>query len=71
MRERLWYVFALHASRSEQVLAAIEDANGFAIRFSYSAAGHLRTLTDSAGRRLDFTTDALGRILTISGPDPD
>jgi RHS repeat-associated protein len=71
VRERVWYVFALHAGRPEQVLAAIEDANGFAIGLRYTASGHLSTLTDSAGRRLDFTTDALGRILTISGPDPE
>lgn len=71
VRERVWYMFAAHPARPEQVLMAIEDANGFAIGLAYTAAGHLHTLTDSAARRLDCTTDALGRILAISGPDPD
>lgn len=68
---RLWYIFAAHAARPEQVLVAVENATGFAIHLTYTATGHLLALTDSAGRRLDFTTDALGRILAISGPDPD
>lgn len=51
VRERLWYVFASLTSRPEQVLLAIEDANGFAIRLAYTAAGHLHTLTETARSR--------------------
>jgi RHS repeat-associated protein len=71
LSQRVWYIFAPHPAQANQVLAAVENANGFALRLAYNDAGHLQTMTDSAGRRLDFDTDVYGRITDITGPDPD
>ena len=72
-RQQLWYVFepiGPDAHLSEQRLAAVENAHGARIQFAYTAAGHLTTLTDSAGRVLACETDAAGRLLAIQAPAP-
>ncbi|MBC8084712.1 MAG: DUF4280 domain-containing protein [Hymenobacter sp.] len=71
LTERLWYVFALRPQNVPQPLLAVENTNGFAIRFAYDAHDYVRTCTDSAGRHLAFTTDPSGRITTIHGPHPE
>ena len=71
--QRCWYMFEAAGSAVEPAelrLRAVEDRNGFAIRFAYSPAGHLSRITDSADRLLPCDTDAAGRLLAIHAPDP-
>ncbi|UYZ62610.1 RHS repeat domain-containing protein [Hymenobacter weizhouensis] len=51
-------------------LVAVENANGFAISFSYDDGGCLTGITDSAGRQLRVTCDEHGRLHTIVAPHP-
>ena len=69
--ERLWYVFAAQTLHEVHLLQAVEDANGFAIRFAYTAQGFLHTITDSAGRQLRADTDRHGRIVALHAPRPE
>jgi RHS repeat-associated protein len=73
VRERLWYLFeaADPDGPTEQRLRAVQDANGFGIHFAYTQAGHLASITDSAGRTLRADTDAAGRLLALHAPDPE
>ena len=52
-------------------LAAIEDNYGHALRFAYSAEGHLQGIVDSVGRPIGVQTDGAGRILALTLPLPD
>ncbi|HEX8656603.1 MAG TPA: DUF6531 domain-containing protein, partial [Hymenobacter sp.] len=53
------------------VLSRIENANGFAIRFAYDAAGRLHTIRDSANREIRLRLDQQGRIAALEAPRPD
>ncbi|CAA9228861.1 MAG: Rhs family protein [uncultured Cytophagales bacterium] len=52
-------------------LESIEDANGYAIRFSYGRGNVLSGITDSAGRELRVIPDERGRIAQIQAPHPE
>jgi YD repeat-containing protein len=66
----LTYRFGANRGDGVSLLAAVENANGFAITFAYDAQGHLAQIVDSAGRQLAVQCDAQGRILTISTAHP-
>ncbi|PJJ59362.1 RHS repeat-associated core domain-containing protein [Hymenobacter chitinivorans] len=69
--ERLWYVFAPEAVNEVYLLQAVEDNNGFAIRFAYTPQGFLSSITDSVGRQLRADTDPLGRLTALHAPLPE
>ncbi|MEZ0611499.1 DUF6531 domain-containing protein [Fibrella sp. WM1] len=70
--ERVWYVFDVpRPDGPMQPLQRIENRTGQAIQFSYTVAGHLARILDSAGRELTLDTDARGRITALYGPDPE
>lgn len=72
MDEDLYYRFTRKEYDSIHLLESVSDANGFAIRFSYSAEGYLRNITDSAGRHLRVEYDVRnGRIMEIWAPHPE
>ena len=72
MDEDLYYRFTRKEYDSIHLLESVSDANGFAIRFSYSAEGYLRNITDSAGRHLRVEYDFRnGRIMEIWAPHPE
>jgi YD repeat-containing protein len=58
--ERRWYKFGPADTNQEyaQPLQAIEDPNGFVLRFTYTEAHHLQTIIDSTGRVLVVDTYA-------------
>lgn len=71
MAEDLHYRFTLREYDSVHLLESVTDANGLGIHLDYTARGHLRGITDSAGRRLAVECDPeTGRILEIRGPHP-
>ena len=51
-------------------LLAVENANGFAITFTYDAQSHLVQVVDSAKRQFAVQCDAEGRVLTIVTAHP-
>ncbi|GAA4027343.1 hypothetical protein GCM10022409_09160 [Hymenobacter glaciei] len=70
--EQLTYRFVPSVAQPEQYsLTAIADGYGHAVRFDYDERGHLQRLVDSVGRPVGITTDAQGRMLTVSLPHPD
>ena len=76
VRERLTYHFeptseAGNSPAAFERLARIEDAFGHAIRFAYTAQGHLSGITDSVGRAIGVRTDGAGRILALELPNAD
>lgn len=76
VRERLTYHFEPTGEEGRspaafERLARIEDAFGHAIRFAYTAQGHLSGITDSVGRAIGVRTDAAGRILALELPNAD
>ena len=72
MDEDLYYRFTQKEYDSVHLLESVSDANGFAIRIGYNGKGHLKEITDSAGRRLAVECDERsGRILEIKGPHPE
>lgn len=72
MDEDLYYRFTQKEYDSVHLLESVSDANGFAIRFGYNGKGHLKEITDSAGRRLAVECDERnGHILEIKGPHPE
>jgi RHS repeat-associated protein len=75
-RQQLTYCFAANpvataVSAGPLPLLAIRNGGGQAIRFAYSAAGHLCGITDSAERPIGVRTDAEGRIVALDLPLPD
>lgn len=46
-------------------LSAIEDMDGNGIEFTYDLKGHLKTIVDSGGRKLDVLNNAKGQIAEI------
>ena len=71
MAEDLYYRFTREEYDSVHLLESVSDANGLGIRLEYTPRGWLRTITDSAGRRIEVENDHEGRILRITGPSPD
>ncbi|RPD45944.1 DUF4280 domain-containing protein, partial [Hymenobacter sediminis] len=69
--ERLWYGFDSQVVHDVYLLRAVEDQNGFAIRFSYTPQGFLSRITDSAGRQLRADTDSRGRLTALHAPLPN
>ncbi len=66
-RERLSYHFhKLHPQDEQYRLYAIRNEAGFMNSFHYNGKGHLVQIIDSAGRHLQVTNDAAGRIVTIT-----
>ena len=71
MAEDLYYRFTRREYDSVRLLESVTNANGLGIRFDYTDKGHLRGITDSAGRHLKVEHDIRsGRILEIRGPHP-
>ena len=66
----LTYRFGYDRGDGVRPLAAVENANGFALAFAYDAQGHLSQITDSAGRALAVACDAQGRVLAVVAPHP-
>ena len=52
MAEDLYYRFTRKEYDSVRLLESVTDCNGLGIRFDYTKEGLLRSITDSAGRRL-------------------
>ena len=72
MAEDLYYRFTHKEYDSVRLLESVTDCNGLGIRFDYTKEGLLRSITDSAGRRLRVEHDTRsGRILEICGPHPE
>lgn len=72
MDEGLYYRFTRKEYDSIHLLESVSDANGFAIRFSYSIEGYLRGITDSVGRHLRVEYDVRnGHIMEIWAPHPE
>ncbi len=72
LSEDLYYRFTSREYDSVRLLESVTDRNGLGIRFGYTKEGWLRSITDSAGRRLRVEHDTRdGRILEIWGPHPD
>jgi RHS repeat-associated protein len=66
----LTYRFGPANADGVRALAAVENANGFAITFTYDAQGHMVQIVDSAQRQFAVQCDEAGRILTISTAHP-
>lgn len=66
----LTYRFGANRGDGVSPLVAVENANGFAIAFSYDGRGFLAGIVDSAGRPFQVRCDAQGRVLTIVAPHP-
>ncbi|RZK91919.1 MAG: hypothetical protein EOO62_33845, partial [Hymenobacter sp.] len=66
----LTYRFGPARPDGVRALAAVENANGFAITFTYDEQGHLAQVVDSAKRQFAVQCDAQGRLLTISTAHP-
>ena len=66
----LTYRFGLTRPDGVRHLTAVENANGFALRFTRDERGHLTQITDSARREFAVSSDEAGRILTISTAHP-
>jgi RHS repeat-associated protein len=66
----LTYHFGPARPDGVRALATVENANGFAITFTYDAHGHLVQIVDSAKRQFAVQCDEAGRILTISTAHP-
>ena len=58
-RQDLYYRFTQKEYDSVQLLESVSDANGVAIRIGYNGKGHLKEITDSAGRRLAVECDEM------------
>ena len=69
--ERAGTAYWPDAERSGRLwtLARIEDAAGNAVLIEEGDRG--LAVTDSAGRELALETDRAGRVVAVSGPDPD
>jgi len=68
--QSLTYRFGPARPDGVRLLAAVENANGFAIKFTYDALGHLAQVMDSAQRQFAVQCDEAGRILSISTAHP-
>jgi RHS repeat-associated protein len=66
----LTYRFGPARPDGVRLLMAVENANGFAITFTYDAHGHLAQVVDSAKRQFAVQCDAQGRILSIVTAHP-
>ncbi|MBO2013010.1 DUF6531 domain-containing protein [Hymenobacter negativus] len=66
----LTYRFGPARPDGVQPLAAVENANGFAIAFAYDEPGYLTGIVDSAGRQFQVRCDAQGRLLSIATAHP-
>ena len=66
----LTYRFGPARPDGVRALATVENANGFAITFTYDAQGHLAQVVDSAKRQFAVQCDGQGRLLTISTAHP-
>lgn len=66
----LTYRFGQHRGNGVSPLAAVENANGFAIGLTYNEKGHLAGITDSAQRQFQVNCDEHGRILNIITAHP-
>jgi RHS repeat-associated protein len=65
--ERLYYSFRkLHPLDEQYRLYAIRNEAGFKISFYYNSRGHLAQVTDSAGRRLQVSSDGEGRMTRVT-----
>ncbi len=71
--QNLYYRFKAPFGRTatEQKIVAIENAAGFSIQFHYSQNGHLKEITDSAGRTISLKSDHEGKILQVDAPHPE
>jgi len=71
-KDGLHYYFnaPLTGSNGHGQLRSIVDRNGFSIRFSYNAAGHLEEIKDSADRIIRVESDESGLITALSLPNP-
>jgi RHS repeat-associated protein len=71
-RQQLTYRFGpVNRSNGEQSLLQIENRAEATIRFFYNRKGNLKTVVDSAFRRLVIDCDDAGRIVTVWGPHPE
>jgi RHS repeat-associated protein len=68
--QSLTYRFGPARPDGVRLLAAVENANNFAIAFTYDAHGHLAQVVDSAKRQFAVQCDEAGRILTVSTAHP-
>ncbi len=67
----LTYHFGCVCGRDDKPLLALEDRNGFILRFRYDHRGRLAQIQDSSGRDWDFVYDAEeSRVTQIEGPHP-
>ena len=66
----LTYRFGSPRPDGVRLLAAVENANGFALRFRYDEHGYLTHFEDSAKRQFAVQCDGQGRLLTISTAHP-
>lgn len=66
----LIYRFTALRGDELQPLTSIETRVGHTIALRHDHRGHLRHLTDSCGRQIEFVNDVAGRIVEIRAPHP-
>lgn len=66
-----WFAAPPQGNEAIQKLLRITNGSGFKIQFDYNSLGHLRNITDSAGRQIRINSDGSGKIRSVDVPHPE